>query len=122
MSDKTNLKEWLFERLYLEVEPKHKPIVKDCVMDIYAILEKHGINLHAIKFFQIKEKYGTLRVYYELNLFSMYSLSVSAEEYDRKHRITSEIDNAVEFYDKMFQEKVGKKDEVCYNHYKEEIK
>lgn len=109
-TDYLSLREELFDKLYLEVPDDWHLLVKACVFEIYDLLKSKEERAQAISFFQIKEKYGTLRVYYELDLFSAYSLSVSAEEYDRKYRITSEINDIVDYYNKMFQESVSKKE------------
>jgi hypothetical protein len=99
-------KEQLYDKLLLEVPDSWLPLVKQCIFEIYDLLESKNMHPDNIQFFQIKEKYYTLRVYYDLpfltgltrrNFSDVESIMLSNE-------IRTKIDDIIDKYDKLIQQ------------------
>lgn len=105
------LREKLFGQLYLEVPERWVWFVKHCVFEIYDVCRDDGLDIRNITFEQIKEKYGTLRVYYTTpyqNFFVDSILKNSDDEIPegifQKHNILCEkIDYTIEKYDTLIR-------------------
>jgi hypothetical protein len=110
-TDYTTLRESLFNNLYLEIPEEWYSFVRGCIFEIYDLCRDDGLDIRNITFEQIKEKYGTLRIYYTTpyqNLFIDMMFEGNDSEipediFNKQNILTDNIDYVISKYDSLIR-------------------
>jgi hypothetical protein len=122
-TDYCKLRDELFNNLYLETPEEWHLFVKACVFEIYDICRDDGLDIRKIAFEQIKEKYGTLRIYYTTPyqnlfvdiMFEGRDSEVTEGIFYKQNILTDKIDYVISKYDILVRKLKNATEEMLYN-------